>query len=94
MMRACFLTKLVPDSGGLGWVGWLADPGGVAAADPEAVGFALGEIEQGKARGFDRDLRVHPLPAVCAGHTLTNKVTWQVTALVHRLRCVDSVTQV
>lgn len=47
-------------------VRWLADTGGVAAADTEAVGFTLGEIKQRKAGGFNRDLCVHPLPAVCA----------------------------
>lgn len=92
-MRARFLTKLVPNSGGLSRVRRLADPGGVAAADAEAVGFALGEVEQREARRFDRDLRVHPLPAVCAGHTLTDTVTRHVTALVHGLWCVDSVEQ-
>lgn len=81
MMCARLLTELVPNSGGLSRVRRLADPGGVAAADAEAVGFALGEIKQREARRFDRDLRVHPLPAVCAGHTLTNKVTRHVTAL-------------
>lgn len=69
----CFLTKLVANSGGLSRVRWLADTGRIAAADTEAVGFPLGEVEQREARRFDRDLCVHPLPAVCARDTLTNK---------------------
>lgn len=72
-MCLCFLTKLVADSGGLSRVRWLADTGRIAAADTEAVGFPLGEVEQREARRFDRDLCVHPLPAVCARDTLTNK---------------------
>lgn len=35
------LTELVPDGGGLGRVRGLADAGGVAAADAEAVGLPL-----------------------------------------------------
>ena len=65
-MHVClFLTELVANSGGLSWVGRLADTSRVAAADAEAVGFPLGEIKQRKARRPDWDLCVHPLPAVC-----------------------------
>lgn len=59
-------TKLVADGGGLGGVRRLADTGGVAAADAEAVGLPLGEVEQSKPRRFNGDLGVDPLPAVCA----------------------------
>lgn len=74
-MYVCFLTKLVTNSDGLRWVRWLADTSRVAASDAEAIGFPLGEIEQCKARRLDWDLCVHPLPAVCARNTLTNKDT-------------------
>lgn len=79
MFGCVFLTKLVSNSGGLSWVGWFANTGGVAAADAEAVGFPFSEIKQRKARRLDRDLRVHPLPAVCPRDTLTNtdkEVKW------------------
>lgn len=73
-MNACMwcvpLTELVPDGGGLGRVRGLADAGGVAAADAEAVGLPLSEVEQGEAGRLDWDLGVHPLPAVCARDTL------------------------
>ena len=75
MVYVRFLTKLVANCGDLGRVGGFTDPGRVAAPDTEAVGLPLGQIEQRKARGLDWDLRVHPLPAVCARHTLTNKDT-------------------
>lgn len=65
-MCVCFQTELVADSGGLGWVRRLAHAGRVAAADAEAVGFPFGKVEQREARRLDRDLCVHPLPAVCA----------------------------
>lgn len=65
------LTKLVANSGGFSWVRRLADTSRVAAADAEAVGFSLGQIKQCKTGRSDRDLSVHPLPAVCASDTLT-----------------------
>lgn len=74
-MFVCFLTKLVSDSCCLSCLGWLANASRVAAADTEAVGLPLGKIKQREAWRFDRDLCVHPLPAVCARDTLTNKET-------------------
>lgn len=72
-LGVCILTKLVADGGGFGGVRRLAHAGGVAAADAEAVGLSLGQIKQRKSWRFHRDLRVHPLPAVCAWHTLTSR---------------------
>lgn len=71
----CVLTKLVANSGGFGGVWRLADTGGVAAADAEAVGLPLGEIEECKSWRLNGDLCVHPLPTVCAWDTLRNTDT-------------------
>lgn len=69
----CPLTKLVTNCGGLSRLRWLANASRVAAAHTEAVGFSLGEIKQRKARRLYWDLCVHPLPAIRARDTLTNK---------------------
>lgn len=71
----CSQTELVSDCGSFSGFRRFTDAGRVAAPDTEAVGFALGEIEQSKARRLDWDLCVHPLPAVCAGDTLTHRHT-------------------
>lgn len=85
-MNACTwcvpLTELVPDSGGLGRVRGLADAGGVAAADAEAVGLPLSEVEQGEAGRLDWDLGVHPLPAVCARDTLGGRTLLSSSSLL------------
>lgn len=44
--------------------------GRVAAAYTEAVRFTLRQVKQGKARRFDWDTSVHPLPGVSARNTL------------------------
>lgn len=64
------LTKSVPDSCGSSFLRRLANTCGVAAAHTEGVGFALSQVKKGKARRLRWHPSVHPLPGVCANHTL------------------------
>lgn len=64
------LTQSVPNSRGSGFLRRLANTCRVAAAHTEGVGFALGQVKKGKARGLPWHPSVYPLPGVCANHTL------------------------
>lgn len=70
------VTQSVANSRGSGFLRRLTNTGRVAAAHTEGVGFALGQVEKGKARGLHWHPGVYPLPGVHANHTLqTNKQT-------------------